>query len=207
MSDNPIFILLTLGAACYVFSLWWQDYKAAREGRRLSNPLPGAHPARGSWIWIGVVGALALVAIETLGEIGLGVDEEQSDVTVIMLIPFICAGFIEELIFRGFVYYDRKGPRLLWLSIVGASLVFALAHVQYYLEFPDDGWMPEGFKVDAKSGWTLLILVLNSLWFYYLRFAAANAKRSLIPCFAAHIASNIAVFVVKLMQGHVTGWF
>jgi len=207
MSDNPVFILLTLGAAGYVFSLWWQDFRARQAGKRQSNPLPGAAPARLPWVLMAIAVALALVGIETWGELRLGVDEEQSDVTAIMLVPFICAGFIEELIFRGYVFYDRKGPRVLWLSIIGASIVFALLHVQYYLEFPDAGWLPSAVKIDAKSGWSLLILVLNSLWFYYLRFGKGNPKRSLIPCFAAHIASNVGVFVVKLAQGHVTGWF
>ena len=208
MNSNPVFILVTLAAAVYVFRLWWQDYDARRNGRRHTNPLPGATPVGSSWILLAIMGALALVALETWGEIRLGVSEEQSDVAAIMLIPFICAGFIEELIFRGFVFYDKKGPRVLWASIFGASIIFALLHFQYYLEFPESGGMiPESIKMDAKSGWSLLLLLLNSLWFYYLRFAPPNVYRSLIPCFAAHIASNIGVYAVKLAQGHVTSLF
>lgn len=208
MNSNPVFIVITLLGAGYVFRLWWQDYQSRQRGQRQNNPLPGATPAGLKWVLMAIGGALVLVAVETFGEIRLGVSEEQSEVAAIMLIPFICAGFIEELIFRGFVFYDKKGVRVLWLSIVGASVVFALLHFQYYLEYPEDGGIwPNAIKVDAKSGWSLLLLLLNSLWFYYLRFASANTYKSLIPCFAAHIGSNVGVFVVKLAQGHVTGWF
>lgn len=207
MSDNPILIILLLAASIYVFNLWRHDYRLQRNGQRLSNPFPGATPSPLRWIIVGIIGAVFIVLLETVGEIGLGVSEEQSDVTAVMLIPFVCAGFLEELVFRGFVYYDRGGRRLLWGSIVLASLGFALLHFQYYLEFPDDGMLPERIKMDAKSSWSLLILFINALWFYYLRFSARNARRSLIPCFAAHIASNVAVFGVKLGQGHVIGWW
>ena len=29
----------------------------------------------------------------------------------------------------------------------------------------------------------------------------------LIPCIAAHLAKNLGVFVIKLAQGHVSGWW
>jgi hypothetical protein len=53
----------------------------------------------------------------------------------------------------------------------------------------------------------LLLLFLNSIWFYTLRFCKWNPRHSLLPCFAAHIASNVMVFVVKLAQGHVTSLY
>lgn len=206
MTENPIYLLVVAATAGYVFNLWRLDLRDHLRGRRAANPLPGATSVRGWWVLVGVAGALALVAIETVGENRLGVTEEQTDTVVISLVAWVAAGFVEELIFRGFLFYDRKGPGVLWLSILGASLLFALLHFQYYLEFPEGGSIPSGVKIDAKSGWSLLILVLNALWFYYLRFGAKNPKRSLIPCFAAHIASNLGVFFVKLAQGHVTGW-
>lgn len=178
-----------------------------RRSTALNRLLPGVSPAPLGWVAIGILGALLLVGVETAGEYALGVVEEQSKITAVMLLPFICAGFIEEFIFRGFVFKDGRGAKVLWWSIVLASVSFALMHFQYYLEFPDEGWMPESVKVDAKSGWSLLLLFLNSLWFYYLRFSGRNFERSLIPCFAAHIASNVGVFFVKLAQGYVTGWF
>ena len=207
MSDHPVLIFLSLVTAGYFFHLWWLDYQARKKGAALKRLLPGVSPAPIGWILVGIAGALLLVGVETAGEYALGVVEEQSKITAIMLLPLICAGFIEEFIFRGFVFTDGRGPKILWLSIFAASLMFALMHFQYYLEFPDEGWMPEGVKVDAKSGWSLFLLFLNSLWFYYLRFSPRNFERSLIPCFAAHIASNVGVFFVKLAQGYVTGWF
>lgn len=207
MTENPVFIVLTLVAAGYIFNIWRQDYRAFSPGKEVGNPLPGASPVTLSWAVIGAVGALVIVGIETAGEIALGVSGDQSTVVVISLIPFICAGFMEELIFRGFAFYDKKGPKILWLSIIGASLLFALAHFQYYTEPVDGGsWWEKTLKIDPQSSWSLLILFVNSIWFYILRFAPTNTHRSLIPCFAAHIASNVGVFIVKLAQGHVTGW-
>ncbi len=207
MSDNPILIVLLLAGAIYIFNLWRADYRAQRRGVRLSNPLPGATPVSPLWIGVATIGALGILAVESFGEIALEVVDEQTEVTVVMLLPFICAGFIEELVFRGFVYYDRGSRRLLWLSIFGASAGFALLHFQYYLEFPDDGMFPEGVKIDAKSAWSLTILFINALWFYYVRFSRHNLNRSLIPCFIAHIASNVGVFGVKWAQGYVIGWW
>lgn len=207
MSENPVFIVLTLAAGGYIFNLWWQDYRAFRSGKPPGQALPGATSVRMGWVTVGTLVALLIVGIETAGEILLGVSEDQSSVVVISLIPFICAGFIEELIFRGFAFYDKKGPKLLWLSIIGASMLFALAHFQYYTEPVDGGaWWEKDLKIDPQSSWSLLILFINSIWFYVLRFAPINKHRSLIPCFAAHIASNVGVFFVKLAQGHVSGW-
>ena len=82
------------------------------------------------------------------------------------------------------------------------------SHYQYYTDIPEDGtWRDLTFMIDAKSLWTLLLLFLNSLWFYWMRFSKWNPNRSLLPCFVAHIASNLGVFFVKLVQGHVTGLY
>ncbi len=205
MFASPWISLLLLGIALYLFRLWWADYQFWQRGKPNTGSLPGATSAPLWWILIGAAGALLLAGIETGGEYALGVVNQQSTVTFFALFTFIAAGFYEELIFRGYIYYDRKGPRLFVFSIIAASLVFALLHFQYYIEQPEDGgWF---IRLDAKSLWTLTLLMANSLWFYYLRFSRHNPHRSLLPCFIAHITSNCAVFAIKAAQGFVQGWW
>jgi len=55
------------------------------------------------------------------------------------------------------------------------------------------------------------MVFLFSFWLYAMRFPLRypklNPSRSLIPCIAAHLAKNLGVFVIKLAQGHVSGWW
>jgi hypothetical protein len=69
---------------------------------------------------------------------------------------------------------------------------FAYAELEWHLD-------------SALAWWSTLILVVNSLFWFWLRFHPMNTKRSLLPCIVGHVASNVAVFVVKLFQGHVVG--
>ncbi len=159
-------------------------------------------------LWVGIAGAVLLVLLETAGEIHLGVSGEQTTIPAIALLSMLAAGVIEEIIFRGYLIVDKKGTNMLIVSAMGFSLIFALLHYQYYTEIPEDGsWRELSLVIDSKSLWSLFLLYLNSLWFYTLRFFRLNPQQSLLPCFAAHIASNFAVFLVKLAQGHVVGWW
>lgn len=208
MSESPLMTIILFAGALYLFKLWLDDYKAWKGGNPNEKAFPGATSVGMTAIWIGVSGAILLVLIETGGEIALGVSEQQSDITAFFLLAMIGAGVLEEIIFRGYLVVTNKGRQILVLSIVGFSLLFALAHYQYYTEIPEDGgWADLQFILDPKSLWSLLLLFLNSLWFYTVRFFKWNPTHSLLPCFAAHIASNIGVFLVKAIQGHVTGLF
>ena len=208
MFDSPLVILIFFGIAVYVFKMWLDDYREQRKSGPRANALPGAVPTTRFLIVLGIVGAVLLVAVETIGEYALGVSAEQTDIAAIMLLAMVAAGFVEELVFRGFLFIDKRGAAVLWASIVGFSVLFALLHFNYYLEWEDDApWHQFTVNLDAKALWTLLILFLNSMWFYYLRFGVLNGSRSLLPCIVAHVASNVAVFAVKLAQGHVTGLY
>lgn len=205
MQDNPAVIIALFAAVCYLAYLWWQDYRSWKTGKPNPRAFPGATSASKALVMTGIVGALLLVALETAGEYALGVSDQQSQISALFLLAMLAAGFVEELIFRGYLYYDRKGPALLWASILLFSLLFALVHTQYYTEVPEGAaWYQFEFRLDSQSSWTLCILFLNSVWFYALRFGFGNTHQSLIPCIAAHVASNIGVFAVKLAQGHVT---
>lgn len=209
-------MLLFAGVAAYVLKLWMDDLASYKAGKPFEKALPGATTVPINWVLLGAGIAVAIVGIETVGEYALGVSSEQSDVYAIALTTWIAAGFIEELMFRGFLIdYLRKRMKL-WTAIYVLSGGFALLHFQYWIELPpheslsdfsrDMGLIFDARpKISAKSLWTLFILFINSLLFYALRFMPQNKNNSLLPCIVAHVASNLGVFVVKLGQGHVVG--
>lgn len=208
MFDSPLMILAFFGAALYCLKIWRDDYRDAKRGSPNPRALPGATGVPTIAIWVGIAGAIMLVLLETAGELHLGVSDQQTTIPAIALLSLVAAGIIEEIIFRGFIIIDKKGTNILIASAMGFSLIFALLHYQYYTDIPEDGtWRDMTLVADSKSLWSLFLLYLNSLWFYTVRFFRLNPQHSLLPCFAAHIASNVAVFLVKLAQGHVVGWW
>lgn len=207
MNSSPLLGIGLFIGALYLLKLWRDDFRQELSGTPNPKALPGATSASGLALIIAGCGALILVAVETVGELALGVSQEQTSIAALFLLPMIGAGILEEILFRGYLVITKRGRAALLLSCVAFSALFSLLHYQYYLEIPEDGSVADmTLKLDPKSLWSLLILFLNSLWFYAVRFAAWNHNRSLLPCFVAHISSNLAVFFVKLAQGHVTGW-
>ena len=201
-------ILVVLAAAIYLLKLWRDDFLAGKAGQPNPKGLPGTTAAPAAALWIAGIGAVLIVAAETAGELALGVSAEQTDIAAIFLLAMIAAGVLEEVIFRGYLVIQGKGKSALWLGIVAASLVFALLHYQYYTDTPEDGtWRDMTLSMDRKALLSLGFLFLNSLWFYAVRFFKWNPAHSLLPCFVAHIASNVGVFLVKLAQGHVTSLY
>ncbi len=196
--------LLIFAVALYLGIQWLGQSRGKKS--RFQN-FPGAAPASGFLILAAVVGGLVILAIETAGEYYLGTSATQSDITWSFLLVMIAAGFLEELIFRGYLVIENRGKAILWSGIFVVSALFALGHVQYWLVWGTSS-PTNNLALNLSSGslWTLLILFLNSLWFYAVRFNCYNPSRSLLPCIAAHISSNIGVFVIKLLQGHVVGF-
>ncbi len=212
MTDNPLLILLTLGAAAYVFKLWLDDYRSTAEGDPPPGALPGATPAGTKAILVAIGGALIILGMEVGGEYALDIVEDQSEITVLFGIFMLSAAFFEELIFRGFLVVQNRGRVFLVGSIFFFSVVFTLAHpFLWEFESGEQGWRVwEGslsFDPSLSAWFSTVIVFVNSLWFYTVRFYSLNSTRSLIPCFAAHFASNLGVFGVKGAQGFVTGWW
>lgn len=198
MTENPIMIFMYLVIAGYVGQIYWSDTKTQiAEGTR-EGAMPGAFPASGSTVVIGVIGALLLLGVETGGEIALGIASEQSEMLWYALFPLVAAGLVEEVIFRGFLVVDKKGWTALMGSCVGFSLIFALIHP--HLWSLDDGFE---LTLTTKGFFTTGLLFLNSLWFYACRFGPWNPSRSIFPAMIAHAASNLGVYLVKLGQGYV----
>jgi hypothetical protein len=211
--DDPLLLLAVAGLTAYVFYVWVGDYRRGLAGPPDARAFPGATPCPATAIMVAVAGALALLGMETGGEYALGISQQQSNITALFLVAMIGAAFGEELVFRGFLVVTTRGRAILFLSITGFSLLFALGHPFLW----DWKSLAEGqpkqliFDFSLKAWWSTAMVFLFSFWLYAMRFPLRypklNPSRSLIPCIAAHLAKNLGVFVIKLAQGHVSGWW
>lgn len=203
MNDDPLFQILMLGAGLFILKLWLDDRKTFLKEQPNPKALPGATPASAKAVTIGIVGALAILAVETWGEIKLGLSDEQSDMTALFALCTLTAAVVEEIIFRGFLVIEKRGRAVLWAGAIGASVLFAALHP--FLWDWTDGTLTWTFT--AKGWFSTAAIFAGSLWFYAVRFASFNPSRSLLPCFAAHAAKNLGVIAVKAAQGHLVGWW
>jgi membrane protease YdiL (CAAX protease family) len=202
MNDQPLLLLLMIAAAVYVAKLWRDDCHAAMAGRTNPRALPGATHAPLRAILIAVAGALVLLALETWGEIRLGIAGEQSRMTLLFGAYTLAAAVIEEIIFRGYLVITHRGAAVRWAGIVGASLLFAALHPFLWKWNQGLVWTP-GLKGWFSTG----LVFLGSLWFYAVRFYRWNPAHSLLPCIAAHAAKNLGVIGIKAAQGFLVGWW
>ncbi|MDR2981798.1 MAG: CPBP family intramembrane metalloprotease [Puniceicoccales bacterium] len=213
MTESPLGILIAVIAAVFIGRMWWQDFSDARKGTPNPKALPGATPSSIKLILIGIIGAVLLTALETIGELALGISGEQKNISVLFLGAMLAAALLEEIIFRGYIVITNRGRTALIASILGASLVFALAHdFLWQFSMPEGApwwqfWQGLSANFTLKGWFSFGFVFLASLFFYGLRFHPKNVHRSLLPCFAAHAAKNIAVFLIKLAQGHVAGLY
>ena len=206
MNQNPITILLITGLTIYIAIYWWNDTKKSLLGQHEPSSLPGAYPTTAIALFIAIIGSLVILAIETCGELLLGIAEKQSTISWLFLLVMISVGFYEEILFRGYLVIENKGRRVLILSIFVFSALFALIHF-HWIDWKGMkyGWFE--FDISLESCYWTSILFVNSLWFYTVRFFVFNKTKSLLPSIAAHIVSNSGVFIVKLVQGHVIGLY
>ncbi len=206
MNDNPLLLLVTASAGLYVAWQWLGDLRAARAGRPNPHAWPGATPAPGQAFALAAFGGVALTLAETWGESRLGLAAQQSQMTALFAAyTMLVAPFVEELIFRGFIVIDRRGAAARWAGAVGASLVFAALHPFLWEWKKGEPWH---LTLTAKGWFSTGAVFTGSLWFYTMRLAARlNPHGSLLPCFSAHGAKNLAVVAVKAAQGFLVGWW
>lgn len=210
MRESLSLSLLYLAATAYIGYIYRCDFLAEKAGQPNSKAMPGATSATARLYLIGLLGAFLILLVETVGEVALGVSSDQSDILWFFGLASLGAGVVEEVIFRGFLVVENKGRAALVGSCILFSSLFALLH-PYLWEFnyPEGVatwkfWQAEfSLILTPKACFTTSILFVNSLWFYALRFGAWNPKRSLFPSILAHSASNLGVFVIKCLQGHV----
>lgn len=201
MNDNPFLLLIVGAAGLYFGKLWLDDLRAARAGRPNPRALPGATPARPSALWIASLGALVLLAVETLGEHALGIAAEQSTMTWLFAAYTLIAALIEEVIFRGYLVIEGRGTAARWAGILAASALFALLH-PFLWEWEDAGFT---LTLSAKGLFSTAIMFATSVWLYVARFARWNPTQSLLPCIVAHAVKNAGVIVVKAGSGFMGG--
>lgn len=216
---SGVFVFLT-----DIFPLWKSIFpesgSAARlqktgetEETGLSKPMPGATPCGGKFIAAGVAGAVLLVFLETAGEHALGISGEQKNIPALFLLAMLSAAVVEEIVFRGYLVIEGKGRIALIGGILAASFAFAMMHdfLWQYHEVAGAAWWEfwRGFSPNftGKGVFSFAFIFAGSLYFYLLRFHPRNRNRSLLPCFAAHAAKNLAVFSIKLAEGHVVVWW
>ena len=201
MNESPFMVLLYVGVAAYVGYMYWGDYQSNQASEQPDpQGMPGATSASLGLFVIGVIGALLILAAETSGEIALGIAAEQSEMVWYFVFAILGAGIVEEIIFRGYLVVDNKGRAALIGSCVGFSLIFAIIHGHFWSNEEGEAF---AWTFTTKAFFTTGILLVNSLWFYALRFGRWNKNRSLFPCMLAHAASNLGVFCVKWAQGFV----
>ena len=209
MMNDPLVLLVVAGVTSYLAYLWWQDLQKARQtGKEAPGALPGARPCPWLAVAVAVAGALILLAAETAGEYALGLHTSQTTLPYLAIIPLLAAGFYEEIIFRGYLIVTRRGRLMLWGSAILFSLLFAVIHDHIWsFTLPEDTawyafWQGEWtWHFTTKAWFSTAFLFFNSLWFYTVRFFALNPLHSLIPCIAAHVASNLGVYLIKGAQG------
>lgn len=206
---NPVGVALFCVVALWLARMWIRE---ARENPD-AKVLPGATPCPWIAVVIAVAGTLVLLALETWGEIRLGISAEQKDVSWLALPMFIAAAFTEEVIFRGYLVAEKRGNAARWASIILFSLIFALMHDHLWsFEMPENrsagtlAAIRDGFSLNftLKGFFSTGFIFVGALWFYFVRFFKWNPNASLLAPVAAHMAKNLAVFLIKLAQGHVT---
>ena len=193
--NNPVLLVVLIAASLYVGKLWRDDLRSGQVG---ASALPGATKAPPRALLISVLGALALLAVETMGEISLGLAAGQSTMTWLFALYSITgAPMIEELVFRGWLVVENRGKAMMWSAAAGASLVFAALH-PFLWRWDDAGF---ALTINAKGWFSTVVVFATSLWLYVVRLAPWNPKRSLLPCVAGHAAKNLGVIVVKAATG------
>ena len=212
MKEDPILIILTSLICLYFFIQWCKDLKRNRNGSSVEEPfLPGAYPAPNKLLKIAVVGSLILLFLETAGEYWFGISEEQSEISLLFLCMIISASFIEEVIFRGYLFANPKNKMKLWISIFLFSILFAIFHPYFWLrneefsfwEIHKGAW---NINLSTKGLFSTFFIFTNSIWFYCVRFSSLNIQNSLLPSILAHLTKNIGVFIIKAIEGKVN-WF
>jgi uncharacterized protein len=198
MNGNPWLILLLIAVGLWVAWTWLKDYRSRHEAGR-ANPFPGATGCPKGVVLVGAVVGIALVVAETAGESWLGIAEQQSTITPLFALWTLVAAIVEEIIFRGFIVIERRGTAILWAGILLFSVAFAVLHPFLWV------WDDAGFRwTPGLKGWFSTAFAFSgSVAFYGLRFNRWNPGLSLLPCFAAHLAKNAGVIVVKASQGYI----
>jgi len=210
VADHPVINLLALLAGGYLLFLWWTDTKERmREIHSdLRGRLPGATLASPWYATFSTLGAIGIVIASASLEKAFHLETQQTTISWLFLPAMLGAAVTEEVVFRGYLVIENKGRYILWGSIIGCSLLFAMIHPYLWFHTIDN---PKGIQwittlrlqLEAQTLLATGSIFTLSLWFYFSRFSRWNPKHSLLPCFCAHAGANLAVFMIKLFTGYV----
>ena len=198
--DDFVYRFAMVCVSAYVFALWFGDYGYfKRNGRIRKGAFAGATEAPLKLTLFGAACGIILALLLSALELKMGLSDKQTSVPFYSLLPWIAAAFIEELVFRGYLYVRRGGKFALWSGIIAMSVVFAACH-PYVWDYGSGGL---SFDFSAQPVVATFGVFACSVVFYTLRFCEKNKYRSLIPCVAAHFSYNVCVYAVKAAQGFV----
>ena len=102
--------------------------------------------------------------------------------TLLYICSMMCVGFLEEVIFRGFLFraMEKDGLRS---AVIVSSVTFGIGHIVNLLNGSGAGWLPTLCQVGYAIAFGFLFVTL------FLR------GRSLLPCIFAHSLMNaLSVF-------------
>ena len=206
--DSPVYSIISFGIAFYLFYMWFGDYRHyCKTGELRKGAFEGATSVQSKLLWIAFATGVGILLLVTFAESLAGATSEQTSVAPFALISWIGAGFVEELIFRGYLVVKNKGKFALVGSILFFSFVFAIGHPFLWDYTVEDGQsvLSGVWKLNLTLQATIATISIFacSLLFYSLRFVPMNVNRSILPCIVAHIAYNCGVFAMKLGQGFV----
>lgn len=216
LQGDPLMSLIMFGFGLYVLKLWFEDTTNALKGNPHPKAFPGTSFCERPMLVLAAVGSLALVIVATIGEIALGVSADQHDATWVMLLGWMGMAVVEELLVRGYggkMFIKTDNRKQMWRGILLISAAFAAMHPYLWtVDVPEHipsfqiwrgTW--EFHLLSIQKWWTTLMLFANSLFWFWLRYHKNNPSQSLLPCIVGHVSANVAVFMVKLMQGHIVG--
>ncbi len=109
---------------------------------------------------------------------GVGLQQPLAE-TVCSVGSMVCVGFLEELIFRGFLFraMEQDSPKA---AVIVSSLTFGIGHIVNLVNGSGAELIPT------------LLQICEATAFGYLFVIIFCKGKSLLPCIAAHIALNVS---------------
>ncbi len=121
----------------------------------------------------------------TISNIGFGVQLKYSlSVTVFFVVKMLCVGFLEELIFRGFLFKAMCRDNVK-SAIVVSSITFGVGHVLNL------------FNGSGMALWENIVQIVGAIAFGFMFVIIFHRGGSLIPCILSHgLYNSMSAFSV-----------
>lgn len=126
------------------------------------------------------------LALITLSNIGFGLQPRFSPFeTVCFVVKMLCVGFLEELIFRGFLFKAMCRDNVKF-AIVVSSVTFGIGHILNL------------FNGSGMALWENMVQIVAAVAFGFLYVIMFHRGGSLIPCILSHgIFNSMSAFSVE----------